>query len=312
MQELKPIQLNERIHLIDGHDLGIKERTGIYVMQEEEITIVETSASPSIKYVKEGLKALGISLDDVKYIIVTHIHLDHAGGAGLLIQECPNAKVVVHPKGARHLADPSRLIAGAKAVYGDKFSMLFEPILPIDEDRLLVKGEGDKLTIGPNCQLKFLDTPGHANHHFSIYDPISNGMFTGDTVGVRYEQLIPDGVQLFLPSTSPNQFNPEAMQRAIDRFKEMQLDAIYFGHYGMAKEPNEVYHQISNWLEIYVNEAKRVYAEQKGYEVLAKRLESLVREHLRGQGISDDHEVYNILQLDIEVSSMGLIDYLSK
>ena len=312
MQELKPIQLNERIHLIDGHDLGIKERTGIYVIQEEEITIVETSASPSIKYVKEGLKALGISLDEVKYIIVTHIHLDHAGGAGLLIQECPNAKVVVHPKGARHLADPSRLIAGAKAVYGDKFSALFEPILPINEDRLLVKGEGDKLTIGPNCQLEFLDTPGHANHHFSIYDPISNGMFTGDTVGVRYEQLIPDGVQLFLPSTSPNQFSPEAMKRAIDRFKKMQLDVIYFGHYGMAKEPNEVYRQVSNWLEIYVNEAKRVYAEQKGYEVLAERLESLVREHLRGQGISDDHEVYNILQLDIEVSSMGLIDYLSK
>ncbi len=312
MQELKPIQLNERIHLIDGHDLGIKERTGIYVIQEEEITIVETSASPSIKYVKEGLKALGISLDEVKYIIVTHIHLDHAGGAGLLIQECPNAKVVVHPKGARHLADPSRLIAGAKAVYGDKFSALFEPILPINEDRLLVKGEGDKLTIGPNCQLEFLDTPGHANHHFSIYDPISNGMFTGDTVGVRYEQLIPDGVQLFLPSTSPNQFSPEAMKRAIDRFKKMQLDVIYFGHYGMAKEPNEVYRQVSNWLEIYVNEAKRVYAEQKGYEVLAERLESLVREHLSGQGISDDHEVYNILQLDIEVSSMGLIDYLSK
>jgi len=312
VQELKPIQLNERIHLIDGHDLGIKERTGIYVIQEEEITIVETSASPSIKYVKEGLKALGISLDEVKYIIVTHIHLDHAGGAGLLIQECPNAKVVVHPKGARHLADPSRLIAGAKAVYGDKFSALFEPILPINEDRLLVKGEGDKLTIGPNCQLEFLDTPGHANHHFSIYDPISNGMFTGDTVGVRYEQLIPDGVQLFLPSTSPNQFSPEAMKRAIDRFKKMQLDVIYFGHYGMAKEPNEVYRQVSNWLEIYVNEAKRVYAEQKGYEVLAERLESLVREHLSGQGISDDHEVYNILQLDIEVSSMGLIDYLSK
>ena len=312
MQQPKPIQLNERIHLIDGHDLGVTERTGIYVIQEEELTIVETSASPSIKYVKEGLKALGVSLDEVKYIIVTHIHLDHAGGAGLLIQECPNAKVVVHPKGARHLADPSRLIAGAKAVYGDKFEELFEPIVPIDEDRLLVKGEGDKLKIGPNCQLEFLDTPGHANHHFSIYDPISNGMFTGDTVGVRYEQLIPDGVQLFLPSTSPNQFDPDAMQRAMDRMQEMQLDAIYFGHYGMTNTPDEVYRQVSSWLEVYVSEAKIVYTEQKGYEVLAERLGSLVREHLRGLGISDDHEVYSILQLDIEVSAMGLIDYLSK
>lgn len=312
MQKSKPIQLNERIHLIDGHDLGIRERTGIYVIQEEELTIVETSASPSIKYVKEGLNALGISLDEVKYIIVTHIHLDHAGGAGLLVQECPNAKVVVHPKGARHLADPSRLIAGAKAVYGDKFAGLFEPILPIDEDRLLVKGEGDKLKIGSNCQLEFLDTPGHANHHFSIYDPISNGMFTGDTVGVRYEQLMPDGVQLFLPSTSPNQFDPEAMLRAMDRMQEMHLDAIYFGHYGMTNTPDEVYRQVSSWLEVYVNEAKKVYAEQKGFGVLAERLGNLVREHLRGQGISDDHEVYSILQLDVEVSAMGLLDYLSK
>lgn len=312
MTQSIPIQLNERIYLIDGHDLGVTERTGIYVIQEEELTIVETSASPSIKYVKEGLKALGISLDEVKYIIVTHIHLDHAGGAGLLMQECPNARVVVHPKGARHLADPSRLIAGAKAVYGDKFSSLFEPILPIAEERLIVKGEGETLKIGPNCQLEFLDTPGHANHHFSIYDPISNGMFTGDTVGVRYEQLVPDGVHLFLPSTSPNQFDPDAMQRAMDRMEQMQLDTIYFGHYGMTNEPDEVYRQVSSWLKVYVNEAKTVYAEQKGYEVLAERLGSLVREHLRGLGIPDDHEVYSILQLDVEVSAMGLLDYLSK
>ncbi|MFJ5772371.1 MBL fold metallo-hydrolase [Psychrobacillus sp. NPDC093180] len=312
MTQSIPIQLNERIYLIDGHDLGVAERTGIYVIQEEELTIVETSASPSIKYVKEGLKALGISLDEVKYIIVTHIHLDHAGGAGLLMQECPNAKVVVHHKGARHLADPSRLIAGAKAVYGDKFSGLFEPILPIAEERLIVKGEGETLEIGPNCQLLFLDTPGHANHHFSIYDPISNGMFTGDTVGVRYPQLVPDNVHLFLPSTSPNQFDPDAMQRAMDRMEQMRLDTIYFGHYGMTNDPAEVFRQVSNWLKVYVHEAKKVYAEQKGYEVLAERLESLVREHLRGVGIPDDHEVYSILQLDVEVSAMGLLDYLSK
>ncbi|MFJ8065754.1 MBL fold metallo-hydrolase [Psychrobacillus sp. NPDC096426] len=312
MQQLKPIQLNERICLIDGHDLDMTERTGIFVILEEEITIVETSASPSIKYVKEGLKDLGISLDEVKYIIVTHIHLDHAGGAGLLLKECPNAKVVVHPKGARHLADPSRLIAGAKAVYGDKFAELFEPIVPIDNERLLIKNEGDKLRIGPNCQLEFLDTPGHAKHHFSIFDPVSNGMFTGDTVGVRYPQLVPDNVHLFLPSTSPNQFDPDAMHQAIDRMQNMELDSIYFGHYGTTNMPDEVYRQVSSWLEVYVNEAKTIYIEQQGYEVLAERLLSLVREHLRGLGISDDHEVYSILQLDTEVSAMGLLDYLSK
>ncbi|TQR20291.1 MBL fold metallo-hydrolase [Psychrobacillus vulpis] len=312
MHQSKPIQLNERIYLIDCYDLGVAERTGTYVIQEEELTIVETGPSPSVKHVKKGLELLGISLEQVKYIIVTHIHLDHAGGAGLLLKECPNAKVVVHPRGARHLVEPEKLVAGAKAVYREKFSQLFEPVIPVSEERLIIKNEGDTLNIGPTCQLKFLDTPGHAKHHFSIYDPVSNGIFTGDTVGVRYEQLIPDGVHLFLPSTSPNQFDSDAMHRAINRMQEMNLDFIYYGHYGMTNIPNEALQQVSEWLDIFVREAKAVHAEQKGYNELAQRLVGIVKKYLREQGISDNHEVYRIIELDMEVSAMGMIDFLTK
>lgn len=166
------------------------------------------------------MEQLGFSLAQVKYIIVTHIHLDHAGGAGLLVKECPHAKVVVHPKGKRHLINPKKLAAGARAIYGESFSELFDPIVPIAEERLLIKEDGDTLQIGPNCSLEFLDTPGHAKHHFSIYDPISNGMFTGDTVGIRYQQLINEGVGLFLPSTSPNQFSPHDMKSSIERMQK--------------------------------------------------------------------------------------------
>lgn len=312
MEKEYPVKLNERMYLIDGYDLGVAERTGIYVIDEEELTIVETGPSPSIKHIKQGLEALGFTLDQVKYIIVTHIHLDHAGGTGLLLQECPNATVVVHPKGARHIANPERLIAGAKAVYGDKFESLFDPILPIAEDRLLIKGEGDVLKIGPACTLQFLDTPGHAKHHFSIYDPVSNGIFTGDTIGVRYKQLVADGIDLFLPSTSPNQFDPTAMVQAIDRIQDMNVEFIYFGHFGMTDKPKEVFRQVSKWLVVFVEEAKAVYAEEKGYEELAKRLQTHVRNHLSEQGIPDNHEVYGLIKLDMEVSAMGLIDYLSK
>lgn len=312
MQNDYPIQLNDRIYLIDGYDLGVAERTGTYVILEEEITIVETGPSPSVKHVKAGLDALGLTLDQVKYIIVTHIHLDHAGGAGLLMRECPKAKVVVHPKGARHLTNPERLVAGAKAVYGEKFSKLFDPVIPIQEELLLVKNDGDTLKIGPNCMLEFLDTPGHAKHHFSIYDPVSNGVFTGDAVGVRYEQLISEGVHLFLPSTSPNQFDPEAMQRAIDRIRDMNVNYIYYGHYGMTDIPEKALNQVSNWLPIFLEEARNIVTEQKGYEELALKLLSIVRSHLRVENIPDDHEVYNLIQLDMEVSAMGIIDYLSK
>lgn len=312
MEDKKPEQIDARIHLIDGFDLGVPERTGTYVIDEEALTLVETGPSPSIKYIKQGLGDLGFTLADVKYIIVTHIHLDHAGGAGLLVRECPNAKVVVHPRGERHLIDPAKLAAGASAIYGDSFSELFDPIVPIEADRLIVKDEGDTLKIGPDCTLEFLNTPGHSKHHFSIYDPVSNGIFTGDTVGIRYQQLIHDGIGFFLPSTSPNQFDPEAMQESIERVLDMNVDRIYFGHYGMTENPPKALQQVSEWLEVFVEEGEQVFAEGKGYDELSGRLFEKVKAHLQGLGINDEHEVYILINLDMQVSSLGIIEYFQK
>ncbi|WP_156290313.1 MBL fold metallo-hydrolase [Oceanobacillus salinisoli] len=312
MKEKDPIQLDDRISLIDGFDMDIPNRTGTYVINEEALTLVETGPSPSIKYVKKGLESLGYKLEQVKYIIVTHIHLDHAGGAGLLIKECPNAKVVVHPRGERHLINPRKLAAGARAIYGDNFSDLFDPILPVPEDRLLVKSEGDTLKIGPNCTLEFFDTPGHAKHHFSIYDPVSHGMFTGDTAGIRYELLSQQGIDFFLPTTSPNHFDPSEMKKSIDRMKRMNLERIYFGHFGMTENVENALRQVTEWLDVFVEGGEQTIAEQKGYDTLAGRLLEKVREYLREQGIADEHEIYIIINLDMQVSSLGIIDYFQK
>lgn len=312
METKKPIRIDDRIYLIDGFDLGKPARTGTYVVDEQDLTLVETGPSPSVKYVKEGLVSLGFSLTDVKYIIVTHIHLDHAGGAGLLIKDCPNAKVVVHPKGARHLIDPKKLAAGARAVYGESFAELFDPIVPVPEEKLLIKGEEDELKIGPECTLEFLDTPGHAKHHFSIYDPISNGIFTGDTVGIRYDQLIRDGIDFFLPSTSPNHFDPSAMQKAIIRIKDMNVDRIYYGHFGMTQEIEKALDQASYWLEVFVEEGEKAFGAGEGYAEIATRLSYQVKEHLRGLGVPDNHDVYILINLDMQVSALGIIDYFQK
>ncbi|SHG54575.1 MBL fold metallo-hydrolase [Ornithinibacillus halophilus] len=307
-----PIQLDTRIHLIDGYDMGIPERTGTYVIDEEELTIIETGPSPSIKHIKRGLESLGFTLDQLKYIIVTHIHLDHAGGAGYLLQQCPNATVIVHPRGKRHLVDPKKLAAGARAIYGDNFQDFFDPIIPIPEERLVTKDEGDTLQIGPNCTLEFLDTPGHAKHHFSIYDPVSNGMFTGDTVGVRYPQLHRAGVELFLPTTSPNHFDPEAMKESINRILDKSPDRIYFGHFGMTEKTTAALMQVFEWIDVFVEEGEQVIAEGKGYDVLAVRMLNRVREHLRDLGIPDDHEGYIIINLDMQICALGIIDYFQK
>ncbi|MDE0582121.1 MBL fold metallo-hydrolase [Planococcus sp. A6] len=305
-------KLNDRIQLIDGFDLGLEQRTGSYVIMEQQLTIIETGPSPSVEHVKQGLNELGISLDEVRYIIVTHIHLDHAGGAGLLLQDCPNATLIVHPKGARHLADPSRLIAGARAVYGGQFDDLFNPIVPVPEHRIDIKTEGDRLQIGPDCTLEFWDTPGHAKHHFGILDPVSNGFFAGDTAGIRYAQLIEDGIDFYLPSTSPNQFDPEAMKASIERMQRQQLDVLYFGHFGAAHNPDTALEQVLEWLELFVEEGAAAYQNKESADQLAKSLLTPVMAQLAEKGAKQPHRVMPYIEMDLQVSAQGLLDYFHR
>lgn len=312
MEGVHPIRLTDRISLIDGYDMGIAERTGTYVINEEELTLIETGPSPSVPYIKEGLAKLGHSLSSVKYLIVTHIHLDHAGGAGLFLQECPNVKLIVHGKGARHLVDPSRLIAGAKMVYGERFSTLFDPIIPIPKERILIKGEGDRLQIGPDCTLEFWNSPGHANHHLAVIDPMSNGIFTGDTAGIHYEQLAKEGIEFHLPSTSPNQFDPVIMRESILRMKNEGFSKAFYGHYSMTENPDAAFDQSLKWLQIFMEEAGEAFAKGESETELAGRLSNRIRITLTEMGIPADHKVYELIQLDSMVSSMGLFDYLKK
>lgn len=312
MQEKKVIRIDERISLIDGFDMDIPSRTGTYVINEPELTLVEIGPSPSVRYIKKGLEELGHTLQEVKYIIVTHVHLDHAGGAGFMLQHCPNAQLIVHPRGARHLVDPQKLAAGARAIYGDSFSEIYDPIVPVPEERIIIKAEGDILEIGPNCTLEFWDTPGHAKHHISIYDPVSNGIFTGDTVGIRYERLLSDGVELYLPTTSPNHFNPNDMHASIKRVLEKNVDRIYYGHFGMTENTDEALKKVADWLNVYVEVAEAVIDEGGDYNEIASRIMNRVKAYLQGLGIPDDHEVYIILNLDIQICALGIMDYYQK
>ncbi|MDM5154655.1 MBL fold metallo-hydrolase [Bacillus sp. DX1.1] len=309
-------QLSSQLYLIDDHDLQHDQRTGTYVLLSDEITLIETCAAPSLPYLLNGLQQLRIDLTDVKNIIVTHVHLDHAGAAGLMMEKCPNATLFVHPRGARHMIDPTKLIQGAKAVYGDTFDELFNPILPIPEERVHIVQDGETLQIAENRTLTFYDTPGHAKHHISIHDSLTNGMFTGDTIGIYYRELAELGVELFLPTTSPSQFQPDAMITAKDRIQHMDVDYIYFGHYGASSRVSEVYRQLENWLPIFVETGKHVYAKEKDFEKAGHELSALLLEkvssHLTKQGVPTTHSIYEVLKLDMEISAMGIIDYFTK
>ncbi|MED4532878.1 MBL fold metallo-hydrolase [Metabacillus fastidiosus] len=311
-------KIDERLTIIDSMDLRKKNRTSTYILQDGKIALFEPSASPSIPYIIEGLRELNIPLEKIDYIIVTHIHLDHAGGAGLLLEKCPNAKLVVHSKGARHMINPERLIASAKSVYGDDFDRLFDPIVAVPEDRVIIMNDKETLQMSEKCTLTFYNSPGHANHHFSIHDSVTGGIFTGDTVGIFYSQLLEKGLELYLPATSPNQFNPDAMLASAKLFEDLGAKKIYFSHFGVSEHPQKVFTELRKWVPAFIEAGKNGVrkADNNSFESLTeavvKELDNIIFSYLQEQNIYLDDEITEIIKLDIFVSSQGIVDYFQK
>jgi glyoxylase-like metal-dependent hydrolase (beta-lactamase superfamily II) len=301
--------LGHRVYLIDLYDMGLEGKTGIYVIREEKVTLIDTGSAPSVPYILHGLEKLDIRPDEIERIVLTHIHLDHAGAAGLLLQSFPNAKVVVHPKGLRHMVDPSRLIAGAREVYGERFDTLFNPILPIPEDRIFAMSDGDLLEIGGARVLRFLDTPGHASHHFSIHDSRSNGMFTGDTIGMYYPAFEAGEAPFYLPVTTPSQFDPAAMLTSLEKIRAVAPSAIFFGHFGRSEQPSEAYEQLRRWLPVYVKAGERAYAQGIGEAELADRLFREIEERCAAEKITLNARTWSVIRMDLPASAMGLLLY---
>lgn len=300
---------------IDTHDLNREQRTSAYLLVDEKIALIETSASPSVSYLLESLNELQIALEDIDYVIVTHIHLDHAGGAGLFLQSCPNAKLVVHPRGVAHMVDPSRLIASAKAVYGHDFDRLFDPIVPVDSERIIEAGHGDILSLG-NHQLTFYHTEGHAKHHISMHYSATNGLFVGDTTGVCYPEMADEAIDLIIPSTSPNQYDPETMEQSIQLYEKLNVQELYFGHYGAYQNPTEAYRQVRYWTPLFLAEGEKAFASSDiltdQVTMLDKGLQALLHHYLQKNGIAESHPVYQTIPFDTVVSAMGILDYLQK
>lgn len=308
-----PTKLGERLYIIDTMDLGLPERTGCYVLTENDgATLIETSASPSKPYIEKGLTALGLGLKDIKRIILTHIHLDHAGGAGLFAASCPDAKIIVHPKGIRHLANPARLIEGAKVVYGDRFDDLFDPILPIPLDQMEALTHEEQVKLSSDRTLTFLDHPGHAKHHYGIFDSLTKGMFVGDTIGIHYKAFEDRGDPLFLPSTSPNQFDPEAMRASMVSVQSYKPERLYFGHYSMSENVNEAFRQVSLWLDLFLEATETVLKKNGNHETLVQTLSDLVYTKSSAAKLPKGHAERQIIDLDLQVSAMGLLDYFHR
>ena len=187
------------------------------VVENGRAAFVDVGTGHSVSGLLAALEAKGLPPGAVDYVIVTHVHLDHAGGAGEMMRRLPQARLVVHPRGARHMVDPSRLWAGASAVFGEEFVLRsYGAPVPVEASRIVEAKDGFTLELGGR-PLRFLDTPGHARHHFCVWDEASRSMFTGDTFGLSYPELASARGAFILPTTTPVQFEPEALLASIDR-----------------------------------------------------------------------------------------------
>lgn len=197
-----------------------------------QLALIDTGTNHSIPNTSAAIESLGLSWSDVRYLILTHVHLDHAGGAGQMMKLASNAECIIHPRGARHMIDPVKLIAGSNAVYGEEtVRKLYGELTPIDESRIIVPGDGEVIDFNGRS-LAFIDTPGHAYHHQCIWDEQSKSMFTGDTLGVCYKSLRNANSAFLLPTTSPVQFDPVALHASIDRVMSFNPETLYLTHFG--------------------------------------------------------------------------------
>ncbi|UOG41273.1 MBL fold metallo-hydrolase [Leptospira noguchii] len=281
------------------------------VVENGEATFVENNTNHSIPILLEELRKVGRKPEDVKYIIITHVHLDHAGGTGLLAKHCPNATILAHPKAAKHLIHPERLIQSSIQVYGEEnFKKLYGEILPVPQERVKCPEDEEEIRWG-NRIFKFYYTKGHANHHFCIYDSLSNGIFTGDSFGLGYKDFAVGKEPILYPSTTPTDFDSEEAIHTIDKILSTGADKAYLTHFGVWKNLESGARQMKRGL--HTMQSILSYGEKSDLEgkALLESCTEKVRDYLEGellaQGIVCGEREKMILEFDSKINAQGLV-----
>ena len=297
------VALAHDVYCIDA--LYVKPQVAaIYLLQQaDEVAIIETGTYYSVPNVLATLAELGIAKSQVKYVIPTHVHLDHAGGAGEMMRQFEQASLIIHPRGARHMIDPQKLIAGTIDVYGEAaFNQLYGSIEPIAEARVELAPDLACFDVGGR-ELIFIDTPGHARHHFCIYDQVSDGVFTGDTFGISYAPM-KQLARGLIPTTPPVQFDPPALQQSISRIMSFNPSRLYLTHYGEFVDPAAQVSSFNQWIDEYVDLCRQMDSSAAGYaRSLEQALQGLI---LKGLAGDDNAMLGRILQTDIRLNAQGL------
>jgi glyoxylase-like metal-dependent hydrolase (beta-lactamase superfamily II) len=274
---------------------------------------VDVGTNYSVPHLLAGLEALGIAREAVDYVFLTHVHLDHVGGAGLLMRELPKARAVLHPRGAPHVIDPEKLIAGSKVVYGEeRFQKLYGDLLPIPAARVDAAQDGQRYRLGGR-ELELIHTPGHALHHYAVVDSAHASIFPGDTFGISYRETDSPHGAFITPTTSPTQFDPEQLIASIERMVAYAPKAMYLMHFSRVTDVPRLAEMLKVQIRAIVHIAQRHAAAQDRYTAIrADMLDlwlGLAHEH--GVPLSDA-QIATVLRGDLDLNTQGLLVWLDR
>lgn len=303
-----PREIAPGVTLVDTGYVRPGVAAAYVVRGDRSAAVVETATSPCLPRILAALEASGVAPADVSHVVVTHVHLDHAGGAGALVRALPRAKLVVHPRGARHLVDPARLVAGTVEVYGEEaFRRLYGEIVPVPADRVVEAPDGFELDLGGR-PLRALDAPGHARHHFVLHDPKTAGFFTGDAFGLSYRETDSAAGHFVFPTTTPVQFDPPALHATVDRMLSERPQRMYLTHYGMVSgDVPGLAAALHRCIDGHVTRARAAPPGPGRHEAIRAGLEAELREEVvRQRAALPADDVVRLFREDLDLNAQGL------
>jgi glyoxylase-like metal-dependent hydrolase (beta-lactamase superfamily II) len=291
---------------IDTRMAGRTKVTSAYLVSAHEPALVETGPTTSSDAVVAGLESLGLGPEDLAHIVVTHIHLDHAGGVGRLAARFPQATVWVHERGARHLVDPTKLVASAARVYGERrMHELFGPVDAVPQQRVRSIDDGDSVALGDR-KLEVMYTPGHASHHVSLVDSQTGALFTGDALGIH----LPD-VRVLRPATPPPDVDVEAGVESIERIRKRAETFLMFSHFGAVREVDELCDLAAKRLRAWADIVRDAMDETDDMERITEVLSSRTAKEFDEAPPGADIERYEVLS-GMKMNAAGLVRYWQK
>ena len=305
--------INDGIVAIDTEYSRPLQDASHLIVEQRRAAFVDTGVNRSVPLLLDALEQQGLEVTDVDYVFLTHIHLDHAGGAGLLMRKLPNARCVVHPRGAPHMVDPTKLVAGTEAVYGKQQAHdLYGDILPIDANRIDIPEDGAWFELAGR-PLQTFYTEGHARHHYCLHDPTSKGIFTGDSFGVSYRELDTAAGEFIFATTTPVHFDPVEAHKSVDLILDKEPEQVYLTHYSRVRNLDRLAMELHQSIDAFVAMAQRHASDENRSESLRRAMFEYFVERLEQHGFTGDRDaIWSILEIDVDLNTQGLEVWLDR